>query len=486
MTWPKASTTPRLLALLLVLLHLPSDARSLEGTARSVLETWIDRLDKSSIPELRGYIASAFSDTFLQDLPLEQTLAFHQELRTFGPLEIVGVQTETPDSIEALLRSEKSHWFRVQLTTVGDPPSITGLLLSPVARPTDRSDPASKWETLEELATSIVEDSGIPGTALAWARLGAAPRVGVAGIRVAHERWKIEPGDRFHIGSITKSITATVLGSLVEDGALRWESKLGELLPDVEMNPTFAEVELHQLLRHRGRVPQHLVFDGAELSRLSHLPGSPTEQRATYVGEVLALDPAGEGFSYSNAGYSIAGYIAERVTGRSWEQLVRDFVFSPLELDSCGVGWPATPERPDQPRGHLGPVGNLRPLALDDTSLGAFMRPAGDLHCSASDLARYGLAHLAGIGGRDGVLNSTTIRELHRADGTGPSYAAGWLIDSETGRHHHNGTVGSFYSLLVVDPEAKMVAVFLANAGPEKSQPAALYATEQILEQLAP
>ena len=184
--------------------------------------------------------------------------------------------------------------------------------------------------------------------------LGEQPSVGVAGVREENGKQAIEAGDRFHIGSITKSVTSTALGALVEKGKLSWSASLEELLPGIEMNDAFANVELQTLVRHRARIPQHSTFDDAEMSRLNDLPGTPTEQRATYAAEVLAEEPLADGFHYSNAGYAIAGLIGERASGQGWEQLVADQVFEPLGLGSCGIGWPATEERPDQPRGHFG------------------------------------------------------------------------------------------------------------------------------------
>ena len=347
------------------------------------------------------------------------------------------------------------------------------------------SQTAFEWDTLDELAARAVEDAGLPGAVLAWARLGEEPRIGVAGARAVGGREAIEPADRFHIGSITKSLTSTVLGALVEQGKLNWRAKLRTLLPGVAMNEAFAEVELQHLVRHRAGIPQHLTFDDAEMARLNSLPGTPTEQRAAYVAEVLALDPLDEGFYYSNAGYAIAGYIGEQASGRSWEQLVVEEVFKPLGLETCGIGWPATEERLNQPRGHYGGRDGRTVQGLDDFRLGAFMRPAGDVHCSVGDLARYGLAHLAGLSGEDGFLKAATIRELHHVWDEGAPYAAGWGVDPVSGQHRHNGSVGTFFSYLTIDPEAWLVVAFLTNAGPEDGQAAAVRVVNAILERYA-
>ena len=85
-------------------------------------------------------------------------------------------------------------------------------------------------------------------------------------------------------------------------------------------------------------------------------PGRPpAEARAALVRQVLTEKPFKPGeYSYSNTGYVVAGYMAERVTRRSWEELMRSLVFEPLELRSAGFRWPATEDRPNQPWGHVG------------------------------------------------------------------------------------------------------------------------------------
>jgi CubicO group peptidase (beta-lactamase class C family) len=242
----------------------------------------------------------------------------------------------------------------------------------------------------------------------------------------------------------------------------------------------FADMTLERLVRHRARIPQHSTFDDAEMARLNGLPGTTTEQRAAYIAEVLVLEPLPPRYAYSNAGYAIAGYIGEIAADTSWEELVTTEVLEPLGLSSCGTGWPATADDPDQPRGHYGNRSARRVQGLDEYTLGAFMWPAGNLRCSVADLARYGQAHLAGLLGENGFVQAATIQELHRTDDV--PYAAGWGVDPDSGQHRHNGSAGTFYSYLTIDPAAPLVVAFLANAGPPDAQFAAERAADALFE----
>lgn len=275
-------------------------------------------MNEASDEELQEYVAGTFAGSFLQHVPLEQMMTVHRQIRDAAPLTLEEIESETDQAVVAVLGTATGRRLRAQLSVSGDPPRIDGLLIQPAEEAA--AAPLPDRETLDELAAAIVEQSGLPGVAIARARPGEEPAVGVAGVR---------------------------------------------------------------------------SIDGDE-------PVTP--------------GPLEPGYHYSNAGYAVAAYAGERASGRSWTDLVHDEVFEPLGLTSCGVGWPVTADRPDQPRGHFGAGAARRPQGVDEYELGAFMWPVGNLHCLVADLARYGLAHLAGLSGRDGFLETESIRELHRPE----------------------------------------------------------------------
>ncbi|UCE61814.1 MAG: serine hydrolase, partial [Phycisphaerales bacterium] len=112
---------------------------------------------------------------------------------------------------------------------------------------------------------------------------------------------------------------------------------------------------------------------------------TPAEARAMLVCEILTEEPVKLGqYSYSNAGYTVAGYMAECVAGRSWEELMRTLVFKPLKLRSAGFAWPATKARPKQPYGHSGmpPDFSVQEIGADVLGDDDYLSPAGSIHCS--------------------------------------------------------------------------------------------------------
>src|SRR5438093_1398063 len=135
-----------------------------------------------------------------------------------------------------------------------------------------------------------------------------------------------------------------------QPGATRMKSILATALTLLCLIP----VTLHQLLTKRGGAPGALEKDPLWLKLWQH-KGTPTSARRLLLEGVTSKPPEappGTKFIYSNAGYSIAGYMAEKVTGKSWEDLMREKIFRPLGMTTAGFGAPGTRAKNDQPRGH--------------------------------------------------------------------------------------------------------------------------------------
>ncbi|CAN5690266.1 hypothetical protein BH11PLA1_BH11PLA1_02740 [soil metagenome] len=237
----------------------------------------------------------------------------------------------------------------------------------------------------------------VPALAVAVIRDGKVIAAGASGTRRRAGPEAVTLNDQWHLGSCTKSMTATLCARLVERGILRWDQTLAETFPEHadKMNPAFRAVTLEQLLTHRGGVPGDLRFDGL-WNRLWRFEGTSTEARTLMLSTVTRREPKprpGE-FEYSNGGVSLAGLMAERATGKPWEELIAAEVFAPLGITSAGFGAPGTTETIDQPRGHIGKGGPMEPGPSADNP--AAIGPAGRVHMTITDWAKYIAAHLEG------------------------------------------------------------------------------------------
>jgi CubicO group peptidase (beta-lactamase class C family) len=185
---------------------------------------------------------------------------------------------------------------------------------------------------------------------------------------------------------------------------------------------------------------------------------------------------------YSNAGYGVAAALAERAAGEPWESLLEKRFFGPLGMRSAGLGWPATVEGPDQPWGHSGSPPVPQPPDAP-YRLPACLAPAGGVHASIEDFARYARFHLQELRGRKLFLEPATARLLHTPVG---GYAMGWMDREVAGRKAtwHNGSAGTFFAWMSLWPELDLAVVVVTSAG--DGEPACEEATVALARRFFP
>jgi CubicO group peptidase (beta-lactamase class C family) len=288
------------------------------------------------------------------------------------------------------------------------------------------ADPPSK--DVSAILAPIIQKHDVPGVAVAVIRNGQTVAIGVAGVRTRGKPDTIATADRFHIGSDTKAMTAMLCGILVDERKLKWDLTLGETFPELKksMHPKYQAVTLEQLLTHRGGAPGKLEKD--ELwGKLWQHKGTPTSARRLLLQGVTSQPPEappGEKYIYSNAGFSIAGHMAEKVTGKSWEDLMRERIFRPLGMTTAGFGAPGTRAKNDQPRGHKADGSPIEPGPGADNPVA--IGPAGIVHCSIGDWAKFAAANLPLAETK--LVKPETLEKLHAPAPGEPKYAMGWII----------------------------------------------------------
>lgn len=330
--------------------------------------------------------------------------------------------------------------------------------------------------SLDTLLAATTRAHGYPALAAAVASGAGVLAAGASGVRKTGDPQSVTIEDRFHLGSIAKPMAATVLATLVEEGRLGWETTPRGVFPEfaADVHPALHDVRLEQLLAHRAGIAP--FTDDAELAPPPPFTGSPRDRRLAFAAWLLGHAPSttpGTEVRYSNAGYAIVAAMAERVADRPWEALVRERLFAPLGLVGAGFGWPAA-QNAEQPWGHRKTGPTLTPHPPDDAyQLAPLWTPAGDVHATMPDLAKFGRMHLRGLAGEETPIRAETVRRLHAPLGTvegGDGVALGWGI-TETG-HQHAGSAGTFFALLVVRPEHDRVYAFATNAAASDSMDA--------------
>ena len=302
-----------------------------------------------------------------------------------------------------------------------------------------------------------------PAMGVGWQFRKGTRHVLVEGTRSIDALVAVTRQDKWHLGSITKSMTATLAARIVESGGLRWDARLGDVLGTrvAGMLPEYSDVTLLHILSHRGGLPRDvpsvLKADGTFLSRHEYV------EAALRLPSVAA---PGERMSYSNVDYVVAGLLLETVSGQPWEDLIAAHVFRPLGIRSFGFGPPGSDDKLDQPQGHEQGPKALRPTRYD---IPVAMAPAGRVHMNLDDLLLYLAAH------RDrpaAFLKESSWRTLHTPP-FGGDYALGWSV-SPSGTLSHGGTNQKWKSEAIVDREHELVCCSVANVLNNNTQSALL------------
>jgi CubicO group peptidase (beta-lactamase class C family) len=304
----------------------------------------------------------------------------------------------------------------------------------PVASPQQQPATAGDRAALAAFLDTLRREHDLPAVAAGVVTSDGAVAAAVGSRRLGGPA-NVTDADRFHVGSNGKAMTAGLVGRLVEEGRLALDAPLPALFPELapRMHAAWRPATLRDLLTHTSGLAENPEPD-AWRSAPAH---DARAQRAAVAVRALTRPPAGPRgrYAYSNLGYILAGAAAERAADQAFEPLLLARVLAPLGVTTAGFGAPGTPGRDDQPLGHRTTL--LVRRAAVEPGPGAdnppVFSPAGRVHLSAGDYARFVQAVLAGARGRDGVVRAATLRALLAdrapADPPGARYAAGgWLV----------------------------------------------------------
>lgn len=354
----------------------------------------------------------------------------------------------------------------------------------PASRPsplTDDSTGIRASEAVNRALAPIRDQHQLPGLIGGIVRGDRLESIGVVGVRKLGSPALFRVSDQVHIGSDTKAMTATMIGSLVDEGKLGWSTTIAEAFPDTakKVHPGFRKVTLWELLTHRAGLPANGPW------RLLGKSRSTTDQRRVLMAGMLQSAPQtkpGTKFAYSNVGYALAGLMAEQVTGQSWETLMRQRLFEPLDMASAGFGPPGTKGKVDQPWGHESKGKTFEPRQEDNAPA---LGPAGTVHCTMADWARFASLHLRAAQGKPRLLKEETFRKLQTPP-PGSDYAGGWLVVERpwAGGHalSHSGSNTMWYATIWVAPERDFALLTATNAGGDAASQACDEAIEALVK----
>ena len=340
-----------------------------------------------------------------------------------------------------------------------------------------------------DILSPIFVRAKIPGGAAVVLRGNRIVAQGVAGVRRRGAAEVITINDQFEICSCSKSMTATLAALLIEEGKLRWDTTLEELFRDTipHIDPAWKGVTVRQALAHSAGMRDHLV-SFALATTFSHADVST--QRRKFAAKILSRRPdylPGSESRYNSTDYLIVAVGLEMMTGRTWEELIGERLFQPLELCTAGFGPPGTSGRLDQPWGHgdrwwfhlpcFGPGCTAFDPGNRFADVPAAAAPAGLIHMSVPDWAKFVAVHLRGDAANPNhsvtLLKEESFVKLHQP-GPNETYAGGWFTGTrkwakgprpgDSGRVlFHQGDNGRWNSVVWVAPEIDFAILIVCN-----------------------
>ncbi|VGO17142.1 D-alanyl-D-alanine carboxypeptidase [Pontiella desulfatans] len=338
----------------------------------------------------------------------------------------------------------------------------------PLLIPTSYAKPeksAGQSKEIEVSLKGIIERENLPGMVAAIASSEGIVAIGAAGVRKDGSREEFTQNDVIHLGSCTKAMTSTLLATFVADGTITWETTLIEVMPELRkrIHPDYHNVTVWQLLTHRAGVPVNAKDWWAhpemklEKRRVEILKDSLEDAPKAKKGEYL----------YSNLGYMIAACMVEQKTGDTWEELIEERLFKPLDMDSAGFGPPGKRGRKDQPWGHNKSGKKWSAMQSDNAEA---LGPAGRVHCSVEDWAKFIALQLPNGKGQELSFGREHLKKLITPVG---DYAGGWIVAKRSWGNGvvltHSGSNTMWYATVWVASQLDRAFIVVTNSCDEDS-----------------
>jgi CubicO group peptidase (beta-lactamase class C family) len=257
------------------------------------------------------------------------------------------------------------------------------LVTSSAARQADRDPTPVSLDEFRQRVAGVLEETGVPGAGVALVRPDGIEWAGGIGWADRDARVPVEATTHFRAGSLSKTVVALALVQLYEESWLHLEDEVASHVPDLRIENPWEDTDpvlIAHLLEHTAG------FDDMHPNEVYNL----RHPRDLPLADVLARNPAsrrvrwkpGTRMSYSNPGYAVAGYLIERVTGRPYEEYVRDEIFLPIGM--ARSSFTLTPaEEALLARGYRDRRGAPVPAHQ------IYLRPAGNLHTSAAEFGLF-------------------------------------------------------------------------------------------------
>lgn len=313
------------------------------------------------------------------------------------------------------------------------------------------------------------KDWKIPGMAVGIVKDGKVVYAKGFGEKQLSKNDKVDENTIFSIASVSKNITAAALAILVDQGKIDWDDKITQHIPWFQLKDAVAtrELTIRDALTHRSGLGRILG------NRLQFMTESSRDEVLFQMRYMDLEKPFRSSFVYNNVMYSLAGQIIEYVDGRTWDDFLKEELFTPVGMTRATTTLAELEKQDNKAYPHQeidGKVVSIPRRNWDNAG------PAGGVNASINDLNKWMLMQL-GVSGtyqHQKIISAEQMNEIHKPQMIRPSgnalnsqgsYGFGWNILDYNGKRiwTHGGATDGFNTAMYLLPELELGIVVVGN-----------------------
>ena len=326
----------------------------------------------------------------------------------------------------------------------------------------------------DDYVNKALREWEVPGLAIAIVKDDRIVMAKGYGVRKLGDPTMVNERTLFAIGSSSKAFTSASIAMLVDEGKLKWDDRVTKYLPEFELYDPYVtrELTVRDLLCHRSGLERgDFLWYGSEYDRDEIL------RRTRYLKPTWSLRST---FGYQNLMFLAAGQLIARVSGKSWDEFIRQRFFVPLSMtaSSTSIKDLKNSDNVSSPHAKVEEKIEVIPWRNIDN-----IAPAGSINSSVVDMAQWLRLQLAqGEYQKQRLISSGAVKEMHTSQTVmrvePPSsllypeahflnYGLGWFLHDYRGRKvvEHGGAIDGMRAQVAMIPEEKLGLVILTNMG---------------------
>ena len=324
-------------------------------------------------------------------------------------------------------------------------------------------------------AKEIIQEAGLPALGVSITKFNFPLFNWTHGHRSLQHEVEATGEDQWHLGSNTKAMTAFLVAIAHEEGLLSYEDQVVKVLNLKSYHSDYSQLQIKDLLSHSSSLPSLVSVKGGKLWKsFFQSKEDVSVQREKMVEALFREDPveSKRAFRYLNSNYLVIGRVLETLYQKSWESLMKEKLFTPLDMNRCGFGVAGDIDEmsPSEPWAHSQQDGELIALPPNlKPDNPAMLGPAGTVHCSLPDWEAF-IEEISRTWRGEGKL-------LVKADKNSPYFQTptkdhsytqgGWGVGTNgQGQRvfQHAGSNTFNYALSFFNPEEELILLLVTNS----------------------